>query len=274
MTRSDFGRYPTILFSLVLLCCTTAWADADPATAAENAAPTSVELSPAAKAAAQPAFVEASIRSGPQLSYPLEARRKRIQANAVLELDIDAQGTLTNSRIARSTGNDELDAAALDWVSRIEFNPAKRDGEPIASVKPLMVTFKLNDEVDQAFPELPKNASPKVAMMGFNKYIAAKVKANGVYAMCGQKAYLKCHTIDYNRCVDELSTVREDCQRRAMEKFWNPADPEYPGKFVKFYTACMILRHVNMHISDVVEIQGCLAGAENNDKLFEADMLR
>lgn len=56
-------------------------------------------------------------------NYPLEARARRIEGNAILAFTLARNGTVSNLRIARSSGSAILDRAAEDTVLRAEPLP-------------------------------------------------------------------------------------------------------------------------------------------------------
>ena len=63
--------------------------------------------------------------------YPIESRRKREQGTVVLAVSVSAAGSVGEVRVARSSGFDRLDRAALDAVRRWRWSPTLRDGVPV-----------------------------------------------------------------------------------------------------------------------------------------------
>ncbi len=63
--------------------------------------------------------------------YPSEAQAAGQAANVELFLTIDAQGKVTDAQVATPAGSG-FDEAALEAAKKFEFEPAKRDGKPIA----------------------------------------------------------------------------------------------------------------------------------------------
>jgi TonB family protein len=51
----------------------------------------------------------------------------------VLRLSLDAEGTITEAEVWSSSGDDEIDAAALAAAKKCLFAPATQDGEPVES---------------------------------------------------------------------------------------------------------------------------------------------
>jgi protein TonB len=63
--------------------------------------------------------------------YPIESRRKREQGTVVLAVSVTPAGSVGEVRIARSSGFERLDKAALDAVRRWRWSPTMRDGVPV-----------------------------------------------------------------------------------------------------------------------------------------------
>jgi TonB family protein len=51
----------------------------------------------------------------------------------VLKLSLDAEGQITEAEVWSSSGDDEIDAAALAAARKCLFAPATQDGEPVES---------------------------------------------------------------------------------------------------------------------------------------------
>lgn len=77
--------------------------------------------------------------------YPLSARLAGIQGTVYLEVEVGADGIPQKAGVARSSGNADLDAAALDAVMRWRFSPARQDGRPVPSQATVAVEFRLAD---------------------------------------------------------------------------------------------------------------------------------
>jgi len=65
-------------------------------------------------------------------AYPAAAKKQGISGNVVLLVDVDAQGKPTHVAIERSSPAGVFDAAALDAVRQWRFEPALRQGQPVA----------------------------------------------------------------------------------------------------------------------------------------------
>lgn len=75
--------------------------------------------------------------------YPEEMRRQGMEGSVILSLKVDASGCVTEKGVRASSGPQELDEAALRWVETATFSPALEDGNPVAKIAPLKVTFSL-----------------------------------------------------------------------------------------------------------------------------------
>lgn len=65
-----------------------------------------------------------------QPDYPLSAREEGITGNVVLAYLVNAEGQVENVKVARSSGDDRLDRAALAAARRWRYRPAVRNGQP------------------------------------------------------------------------------------------------------------------------------------------------
>ncbi|MFO0600342.1 MAG: TonB family protein [Myxococcaceae bacterium] len=74
--------------------------------------------------------VPPSIRSAVEAEWPPSA--PRVEAHVHLELQIDAQGRVSEVRVLESAG-DAFDESALAAVQQYQFNPATEDGVPVRS---------------------------------------------------------------------------------------------------------------------------------------------
>jgi protein TonB len=135
-------------------------ADAEPLARIERR-PQAVQAQPApatavapvavAAAAAEPAVplaprgVERPPRliAGPPPTYPRVALRLQQQGSVLLELEVDATGRVAAVRVVESSGFERLDEAARDGVLAWRFEPALRDGAPVAKTFRHRIQFVL-----------------------------------------------------------------------------------------------------------------------------------
>jgi TonB family protein len=91
--------------------------------------------------------------------YPPTANRNLEEGTTQLRLHLDATGAVSAAAVARSSGYDELDAAALKCVATVRFQPASQDGKPVAAVVRYGWTWK----IDWGSPDPNKCADLKAA---------------------------------------------------------------------------------------------------------------
>ncbi|MBP9697168.1 MAG: energy transducer TonB, partial [Thermomonas sp.] len=75
--------------------------------------------------------------------YPPEEQRSGIQGTTVLIVSIDPSGGVLDVEVEKSSGNRNLDRAAVAAARRWRFNPEVRDGRKIASRVRVPVDFTL-----------------------------------------------------------------------------------------------------------------------------------
>lgn len=73
---------------------------------------------------------------------PVYLRNQNLKTNVVIEFLITAQGQVT-PRLLDSSGNEELDAIALDAVKKWQFKPAANNNVPIDSRTRLRILFEV-----------------------------------------------------------------------------------------------------------------------------------
>lgn len=105
---------------------------------------------PAPASPPRPPAVQVGPSRGPSLAegnapaaYPLAARRRGLEGTTVVHASIDPTGQVTRAEVARSSGVEEIDAAALDAVRSWRFVPALDRGVAVASEADLPVVFRL-----------------------------------------------------------------------------------------------------------------------------------
>lgn len=75
--------------------------------------------------------------------YPKGARQRGEQGDVVLEIRVNAEGTVDDVKVAASSGFAELDEAAVKAARIAKFSPARSGREPVASTARLKLQFKL-----------------------------------------------------------------------------------------------------------------------------------
>lgn len=76
-------------------------------------------------------------------TYPTMARRIGEQGEVRLKYTVTTEGRATNVSVVSSSGHPDLDAAAIKDVENWHWNPATRNGVPIAVRMQFVVTYKL-----------------------------------------------------------------------------------------------------------------------------------
>lgn len=78
-------------------------------------------------------------RRCPQPSYPASARRRGVEGTPKVAFYVDSDGNVSNVQLVQSSGDEDLDAAALKQVTRWKYNDLKKGRRVV-----LRVRFVLN----------------------------------------------------------------------------------------------------------------------------------
>lgn len=78
-----------------------------------------------------------------QPAYPAEAARVKAEGSVTVKVDVGANGMPTNVTLAKRSGERVLDEAALEAVRQWRFQPAIRNGKPVASTVEVPVDFTM-----------------------------------------------------------------------------------------------------------------------------------
>lgn len=76
-----------------------------------------------------------------QPAYPADAARVKAEGSVVVKVDVGVNGMPTNVTLAKRSGERALDEAALEAVRQWRFEPAIRNGKPVASTVEVPVDF-------------------------------------------------------------------------------------------------------------------------------------
>ncbi|WP_417592201.1 energy transducer TonB [Parasphingorhabdus sp.] len=82
--------------------------------------------------------------NNPGPAYPYLSRKAREQGVVLLRVTVSASGGAKVLSVARSSGYDRLDKAALKAVKKWRFIPAKQAGQPVEAIVLVPVTFSLS----------------------------------------------------------------------------------------------------------------------------------
>ena len=76
--------------------------------------------------------------------YPPGVRDREIEGSVYVKILVSAEGTVEDVALYKSSGNNILDAAAMEEVYQWQFAPAKNaQGAPVAAQVTLAVNFVL-----------------------------------------------------------------------------------------------------------------------------------
>ncbi|MEZ0312123.1 MAG: TonB family protein [Myxococcota bacterium] len=110
---------------------------------------------------AAPVVEAPELRESVEADYPPAALAERLTARVVLRLDIDATGMVTAAEVTEPVGHG-FDEAARAAVLRFRFQPATRDGNPIASRILYTYLFELEPEPEpEPTPALATQPEPE-----------------------------------------------------------------------------------------------------------------
>lgn len=76
-------------------------------------------------------------------AYPWSARKSGIEGVVLVRVQVSESGRVQASSVYRSSGNDDLDAAAVACVAKWSFSPGQSSGRPVAAAAVVRVSFRL-----------------------------------------------------------------------------------------------------------------------------------
>ncbi len=82
--------------------------------------------------------------------YPEEAKKQGIVGKVYLKVLVDKNGNPVKVKVAKSSGNELLDASALEAARKNKFRPGNQDGQAVAVWVTYTVTFTLGEGDDKA----------------------------------------------------------------------------------------------------------------------------
>ena len=95
--------------------------------------------------------------------YPKESRKHHEEGRCILNLYINADGSVSATQLLTSTGFPRLDTACLESVIDVRLLPATADGVPIARWSEFRVIWVLGQPHDMHLPAYEKSSVPHVA---------------------------------------------------------------------------------------------------------------
>jgi TonB family protein len=81
-----------------------------------------------------------------QPPYPEAARKAGVEGTSIVEVTIGADGAMVRCSLAASSGNSQLDEAALQAVHVSKFAAGTRDGKPVEMKVKIPFRFKLDGD--------------------------------------------------------------------------------------------------------------------------------
>ena len=72
---------------------------------------------------------------------PLAARSQGTDGTTLVDVKLDAKGSVTGAAISQSSGNASLDVVALGMARDATYSPATHDCKPVASTYTFSVKF-------------------------------------------------------------------------------------------------------------------------------------
>ena len=97
-----------------------------------------------------------------QPAYPEDARKAGVEGTSIVEVTIGADGAMVRCSLAASSGNAQLDEAALQAVHVSKFAAGTRDGKPAEMKVKLPFKFKLDDKFDKQHGEVGREPNQSV----------------------------------------------------------------------------------------------------------------
>ena len=87
-----------------------------------------------------PGITRAKATYQPNPEYSDRAARKKVQGTVLLSIIVTAEGTVRDPQVTRSLDKD-LDKNAVECVKKWKFEPATKDGKPVATHVAVEVSF-------------------------------------------------------------------------------------------------------------------------------------
>jgi protein TonB len=93
---------------------------------------------------ASPVFNADYLRN-PKPSYPLIARRMKLEGTVIVQVHVSSEGKPEIVRLGTSSGSNVLDQAALNAVQGWSFVPAQQGGQPVSAWVDVPIRFRLTE---------------------------------------------------------------------------------------------------------------------------------
>ena len=81
--------------------------------------------------------------------YPEAEKKAGTEGDVVIKALVDKTGKVVEVEVAKTSGHEALDKAAVEAAYQNEFKPAMQDGKPVAIWVAYKVAFKLDDDKEK-----------------------------------------------------------------------------------------------------------------------------
>lgn len=110
--------------------------------------PARAAMPASSSSASTPPSVDITYKNRNPPHYPAEALKKGEQGNVVLDVTVDATGTVTGVQIDQhgTDASANLQVAALQGAEKWKFNPGRKNGKAVGGVMQVPVNFSLNED--------------------------------------------------------------------------------------------------------------------------------
>lgn len=165
-----------------------------------------------------------------KLEYPLEAEEMGIEGLTNITMEITKQGDVDQARVVKSSGSEILDNAALDYVKKLKYDPAREEGKPVNIWMSLVIDFTLKktpfdpveyaDNIHELYNALQKETADSLSMKMRQEALALHERFIRL-----TESYPK---INYNTQLKKF--ILKDIQKE-----WDPLWDQISLRFLVFY---------------------------------------
>ena len=138
---------------------------------------------------------------GSNIKYPAEAVAKKLEGRVIVQMIIEKDGSITNTKVVRSV-NPLLDQEAMRVIGMMpKWNPGKQRGQAVRVQYTLPVMFSLNGEIDE-------KQEHQVKMMP---------DENGIYNIVEEPASFPGGMANCLKFLSENMKYPEDCKKEGIQ---------------------------------------------------------
>lgn len=88
--------------------------------------------------------------------------------------------------------------------------------------------------------------------------IKGKLRQNGQYLFCDQRAYLDCYQIGYQQCLGELAAVKSGCLDKADARFPAIQSTAELEQYSSDVSSCLAVQHAALHREKMQQLSSCI----------------